>query len=457
MATDHRALPAEDAPASGTDAPAGDTDTRPAWLRDRSAAAAPVTTTGLVVRAAVIVFGLYLIWLGAHGDPLPSGLGADDRAGQALAGLDAWVAQSVVALALGVFAVLGAATSLLASRPVGGARGAALRTRVSDRYLLILFGLLGVIFTATIVVLASLWATGVAYRNYEVDNSVPSGANYAILIGVCVILAGVGWGMVVTLVRGPARVVAAGEHLPTARLVLRPFGYLAMGVVWVALWLVIVALAAALPVALSDRKPIGLADGPFSTAAGIVDLQENPLTLILVLLLLMPFLALVFGYVVALFPLTSWPLAALSFVYVARSLRPSYAGEALSGTSYSDEAIGPPTVGGSTALSLLPMRSSWLTDVLMKAYIMGWTPSFTAIKHCFWLGIGYLVATLAFVWPVTNPVLVALFAILSLGLVGYSVAKLVAIARAIPPRSVRAYGSKAAEDATVSGPKRTRR
>lgn len=227
------------------------------------------------------------------------------------------------------------------------------------------------------------------------------------------------------------------KRLPLPRLILRPFGYLANAAIWTAIWLAIVALAAALPVALADREPFGLADGPLGAAEGIVALQANPIQLIAVVVLLGPVLAVIFGWAVALLPLAAWPLAALSWVYAARSLRPSYAGEALSGTSHTDQAIGPPAAS-QTALSLLPMRHSRLTDVLMRAYCMGWTPSFAMIGSCFWLGLGYLFATVWFAWPVTSPATVAIYAVLSLGLAGYTVFRLLRVARAIPKRAVRA-------------------
>lgn len=221
-----------------------------------------------------------------------------------------------------------------------------------------------------------------------------------------------------------------GERLPLPRLILRPFGYLAIAAIWTALWLIIVALAAALPVALSDRRPFGLADTPLSAASGIVDLQANPIQLIAIVVLLGPMLAVIFGWAVALLPLAAWPLAGLSFVYAARSLRPSYAGEALSGTSSTDEAIGPPTASR-TALSLLPMRHSRLTDLLTQTYRLGWTPSFAMIGSCFWLGLGYLLATVSFAWPVRNPAMAAIYGVLTLGLAGYTVFRLVGFARAI--------------------------
>jgi len=233
--------------------------------------------------------------------------------------------------------------------------------------------------------------------------------------------------------------VHPNERLPISRLVLRPFGYAAIGTVWVALWLLILALGAALPVALSDRRPIGLADTPLSAAEGIVELQQNPFELIVVVVLLGSMLAAIFGWVIVMFPLTAWPLAALSFVYVARSLRPSYAGEQLSATVRSDEAMGQPTFTR-TALSLLPVRRSRLTDALSMAYAAGWSPSFAMVLSCFWFGLGYLFATVWIAWPVTNPVVVVLFSAISLGLAGYTVYRLVALVRAVPGRPGRPRG-----------------
>ncbi|WP_156387901.1 hypothetical protein [Cellulomonas sp. Root137] len=422
MATDHRARQRPNVPAG-----------------PRTSADEPLSTSGIALRGALVVGGLYLVWLGAHGSPFPGTFGGDDRNAWILAGPGAWTAQSVVVLAAGVLAVLFGAAGLLSAAPFGGT---AFRARLRARNDLILFALCGVLFTAALVALAVLWSSGVAFRTYEVDDSPAGGAMYGILIGVCAIVAGVGWAMVVTFVRGPARTLLPNENLPTGRLLLRPFGYLALGIVWLALWLVILAVAAALPVALSDRDPIGLADVPLSQSVGVVDLQENPLKLVAVVVLLVPVLAAIFGWVVVMFPLTAWPLAALSFVYVARSLRPSFAGEALSATSSTDEAVGQPTAT-ETALSLLPVRSSRLTDLLTTAYLAGWTPSFAMIRSCFWLGLGYVLFTVWIAWPVTDVTLVVLFSAISLGLAGYTVFRLVGLARAVPTRPVRPRARKA--------------
>jgi hypothetical protein len=107
-------------------------------------------------------------------------------------------------------------------------------------------------------------------------------------------------------------------------------------------------------------------------------------------------------------PNCTWPLAALSFVYVVRSLNPSYRNEKLSFTAYGarGSTLGPPTISG-VALSLQPVRNTALTRFLMRFYVAGWQPSGRGFLAMLPAGVGWLLLFPAIaidVSPTTNVV-----------------------------------------------------
>ncbi|GAB2491885.1 hypothetical protein GCM10027063_35290 [Promicromonospora xylanilytica] len=168
------------------------------------------------------------------------------------------------------------------------------------------------------------------------------------------------------VVGDPSRSTNDGERPSTGALVLRPFGYLLVGLVWSSIWLVAVALLVG--------SIAGIAyDDPEALLTGGRGGDTVPVGQAITLLVGAVFLAAVIGpggwHVLT----ASWPLAVLSFVYVARSLRPSYAGEKLSFTAYGfrGSTFGPPTAGD-IALSLQPVRPTRLTDRVMRFYQAGW-------------------------------------------------------------------------------------
>ncbi|HWK91178.1 MAG TPA: hypothetical protein VNR17_02840 [Luteimicrobium sp.] len=151
-----------------------------------------------------------------------------------------------------------------------------------------------------------------------------------------------------------------------AAVALRPLGYLATGLVWSVIWLVALLLlvGSAVYAVTDDALVDGLRDR-FSSPGGTAAM----------VLVVIPILTVVMGPVGAWqLPTASWPLAVLSFTYVARSLRPSYAREKLSYTSTAPRgtSLGPPTVGD-VAMSLQPLRRSRFTDAVMRFYAAGWT------------------------------------------------------------------------------------
>lgn len=147
---------------------------------------------------------------------------------------------------------------------------------------------------------------------------------------------------------------------------LRPFGYLTIGLVWTVLWLVSVALPVGCAIYfVTDPEIVSGTHRNFSTVGGIL----------LELLIVVPAMALAMGPGAMWHVGTaSWPLAVLSFVYVARSFRPSYAGEKLSFTTWAarGSTFGPPTLND-VAMSLQPVRSTPFTDAVMRFYVAGWS------------------------------------------------------------------------------------
>jgi hypothetical protein len=147
---------------------------------------------------------------------------------------------------------------------------------------------------------------------------------------------------------------------------LRPVGYLLVGLVWCAIWLAaLLLLVGSVVYAVTDDA---LADG-------LRDRFSSPGDTAAMVLVVVPILTVVMGPVaVWQLPTASWPLAVLSFIYVGRSLRPSYAREKLSYTSTAPRgtSFGPPTVGD-VAMSLQPLRRSRFTDAVMRFYAAGWT------------------------------------------------------------------------------------
>jgi hypothetical protein len=189
-----------------------------------------------------------------------------------------------------------------------------------------------------------------------------------------------------------------------AAVALRPLGYLLVAVVWTVLAAVTLGLSVALLIGLGSS---GWHASGFFTGPGV----DTPV-LILEVIVIAVIWAASAGYGLVALPLATAPLAVLSWTYVVRSLRPSFAGERLSWTRQSRRSIGPVTVSGTVAMSLLPVRSSAWTDGWMQLYRIGWTPSralwFAALPWGFatFLLPGWLL------WPV-GPVMAVVWSVLT--------------------------------------------
>ncbi|BDZ41928.1 hypothetical protein GCM10025865_12270 [Paraoerskovia sediminicola] len=169
-------------------------------------------------------------------------------------------------------------------------------------------------------------------------------------------------------------------------LALRPWGYLGIGLVWAAIFVGVLAIVWGVFVAMAvlDRGPDDTLLPDMSAVDGLG------------LIVVVPLAVLIFG------PGAYWLFAAsgsaalLAFTYVGRSLRPSYAHEALSGTVQQGGA----TMGGprvtSVAMSLLPVRPSRWTRLLMVFYTSAWSPTGATAVATLPVGLAWVLC-----WPVS--------------------------------------------------------
>lgn len=150
-------------------------------------------------------------------------------------------------------------------------------------------------------------------------------------------------------------------------LVARPFGYLMIGTTWLSIWLVSVLLL------VGSVPYLAFVEGEVFAESYEEIWRDNPPAFLAFLVLCVPILAMAIGpggwHVIT----GSWPLALLSFTYFVRSLRPSYANERLSFTSWAGwgATMGPVTLQ-SVSMSLQPVRSTAFTDAVMRFYVAGW-------------------------------------------------------------------------------------
>ncbi|MEV4541332.1 hypothetical protein [Micromonospora echinaurantiaca] len=202
-------------------------------------------------------------------------------------------------------------------------------------------------------------------------------------------------------------------------LALRPFGYLMVGLVWTALSAVVLALGPGILAFLVWSDVTGALGEVELLTGGVAEALHRPGELIAILIVL-PVLALLWGAgVLWMLPCASLPLMLLSFTFVVRSLRPSYAGDALSFTTWGARGSTMGVTLTQVSLSLQPVvRSRW-TDTLMRFYLEGWAVSLRSMIAALPAGFGWLAAVLATMEDLPVPLRV-LLAVAAAGLVGWS-------------------------------------
>ena len=177
----------------------------------------------------------------------------------------------------------------------------------------------------------------------------------------------------------------------SASLWARPFGYAVCAAVWLVLFLVVAGMSLlALPLAFADMGPLQASNG---VAKALADPVEG-LAAIAVLLLLPA----VWGGIFAFLLVTTGAMAALSTVFVARALNRDFAGEKLSFSTMEDAVMGGPSPGG-VAMSLQPVRSTPVSDFLIRAYWAGWKPDMNLYLSATILGGAYLFTVVWVFWP----------------------------------------------------------
>ncbi|WP_435737436.1 hypothetical protein V5D56_02230 [Cellulosimicrobium sp. PMB13] len=198
--------------------------------------------------------------------------------------------------------------------------------------------------------------------------------------------------------------------LGAARLVLRPLGYLTIGLVWTTIALV--------PLALYLSPVVVAVFAPVQPLAEMLRQDPDP---VIGTLIVSPVAMVLAGPVFWYVSCATWPLAALSFVYAGRSLRPSFRAEPLSFTDYAapGTTLGPPT-SGSVALSLQPVRASRLTTTLMRFYACGWQPLFREFGPAFPAGVGWALLSVVII-PLLPTAPRAVLAVVALALYAWSV------------------------------------
>lgn len=180
---------------------------------------------------------------------------------------------------------------------------------------------------------------------------------------------------------------------------LRPAGYAALGVVWLALTIVSLLLWAALPAILAATA------GSLHDSPGITSLRGDPSNLtafILTMIILPPF----FVYALLAITVGCASLTALAFIYAGRARNPLYNDRKLSRTDYAVDAIGPPLAAFlPKALSLLPTWRSPGTDALAALTTLAFRPGFRLVGSAWVLGVCYFFTIGWALWPVHGAVL----------------------------------------------------
>lgn len=231
--------------------------------------------------------------------------------------------------------------------------------------------------------------------------------------------------------------------IKTSNLVLRPFGYLIVAIVWLAIFVAVIGVVTIIPASLISGGN-HLQDSRNFALNSVINIVQ-----ILIILAISGAL-LGWGFVMlGLLSVTNWLLAT---IYFLRSLRPSYSHEKLSTTKWSTDAIGPVKAGqiigpddalipiktnvpfiekyrnvtGSTAISLIPLRDSKVTTFLMSLSLIAMVGITGKIfKGMFFVGLAYMLTIGWVFWPVTNTGGVIIWSIISLGIFTYGLVTII--------------------------------
>jgi hypothetical protein len=201
---------------------------------------------------------------------------------------------------------------------------------------------------------------------------------------------------------GPVHLSKPAEPGPVRRL-LRPFGYLLILLVWIAVFATVVVITLfSLPLALqANDSAAGFQASP------LFHRSDSWMAYFVVPLFLMP----IFGSISYALVLASLGMMLASATLFARSLRPSYAHERLSATLFGSrtELIGSGLT--SPGLSLLPLRLTRWSKLVMIVQFNGWVVNGgTFVIGSLW-GALYLFTVGWAEWPVSGTAMAVCVAI----------------------------------------------
>lgn len=208
--------------------------------------------------------------------------------------------------------------------------------------------------------------------------------------------------------------VTTTDTMPKVFLAARPFGYLFVTLVYLALFAVMVVLG-------WGGLFLGLDHG-FGTA----DDAPGLLVCLLVVVVVSPIL----GPALVLISTLTLSLTMLGGLALVRSLMPRYADTPLTHTVWSDSAVGPPRLTKG-ALSLLPTRPGRFADVALALNLGAQGSTWRTYAACIWLGAADMVTAGWIRWPATGA-WAWFWGVVSLALVVLGVSGIVRSLRARP-------------------------
>lgn len=170
----------------------------------------------------------------------------------------------------------------------------------------------------------------------------------------------------------------------TRRLLLRPLGYRTISVIWLVLFLMMALLWTVF---------FWTIHAPMGDEVGI----QGTVGFFLIVPIVSPILGPAYVFLTG----ATLSLTALSVLALGRSLRPGYAREPLTTTTWSSSAIGTP-VHQTSAISLIPLRPSRPATFWTATMFRSVLPSRRRILGAALIGAGYLITVGWIKWPSTG-------------------------------------------------------
>jgi hypothetical protein len=194
-----------------------------------------------------------------------------------------------------------------------------------------------------------------------------------------------------------------------AFLIGRALGYFFVTVLWFAIWLVTLALLAALPLALPT---------PLSEASVFRGGFWQTLGIVVALAVIVP-AAFAFVFLIVILTASQTLLSALAF---SRSLRAGYANEKVTGTLQSKDTIGLSIT--SVALSLLPRRPTAYSTAITHLNFRSWLPNGAWFVGLWALSYIYFGVLFVALWPIRNPAAIIGIAVVGVALAAFAALRL---------------------------------